>query len=473
MPKGSPAFSSRERQAVEVQATPAPLSVSLPHMLYRTPRNVFAGLLATGFFQVQVFAQDCSFDLGSDTVLCYGDNVLLAGPSGSLSIQWQNGWEVQYLTADTSGTYWCTATLPVSGTDLVVNGDFSDGDTGFSTDLVIGTGGSFGLLSAEGTYGLTDDANALHINFPPCVDHTSGTGQMLLVNGSETPDENIWCQTVTVQPNTTYAFSAWLMSASPQSPAILDFTVNGTALGDPLLATSTTCQWDGFYAIWESGSSTTASICITNQNLAGSGNDFALDDISFTPLCTYTDSVEITILPAEPQFTISGASSLCPGDLANLGAELGPPAWPLNDVEMNWNTGAGGSSIIATTPGLYEVTATGRCLDVTASVLITADTCTSILSMPNVFTPNGDGENDTFLPMVVGEPSDFEMEIRNRWGQVVFRSTSVGTGWDGRIQGNHAPAGTYYWTVRYVDRLADGRKREQDQAGHLTLFSVR
>lgn len=455
-----------------MQATQSGLSVSLLRKPVHMFRQFFVAFGLLILPQSHVEAQDCSFDLGPDTVLCSGDNILLAGPSGALSIEWQNGWAVQYLTADTSGTYWCTATLPVLGQDVVANGAFSSGNAAFTTDLALGAGGTWGLLSLEGTYGITTDPSLLHSNFPSCGDHTSGTGNMLLVNGSATPDASIWCQTIAVQPNTTYAFSAWLMSASPESPAILDFTVNGVALGDPLLASSTTCQWEEFFAIWESGPSTSASICITNQNLAGSGNDFALDDISFNALCSYTDSIVIDILPAEPQLVISGATALCPGDLATLSAQL-EPAWPLADVEMAWNTGAGGTSLIATTPGFYEVTATGRCLDVAGAVLITADTCTSTLTMPNVFTPNGDGENDVFLPIVVGDPTVFEMEIRNRWGQVVFSSKSVNTGWDGRIQGNTAPDGTYYWTVNYTDRLNNGSTKEQESAGHLTLLGAR
>ncbi|MCB0766634.1 MAG: gliding motility-associated C-terminal domain-containing protein [Flavobacteriales bacterium] len=412
--------------------------------------------------------QSCAFSLGPDRTLCDGENVLLAGPSGSVSIHWQNGWAVQYLTADTPGTYWCTATFPVPGQDLVVNGAFSNGNTGFTTDLALGMGGTWGPISLEGTYGLSTDISLLHSNFPSCGDHTGSNGQMLVVNGSATPNADIWCQTIAVQPNTTYAFSAWLMSASPESPAILDFAVNGVSIGAPLLASSTTCDWDEFYAVWNAGSSTTATICITNQNLAQSGNDFALDDIAFRPLCTHTDSVLINFMPPEPEIIVTGPATLCPGDLAVLQASLDPP-WPA-PVDMIWNTGAGGSSYTASTTGLFSVTATATCLEATGSLFIAPDTCVSTLTMPNVFTPNGDGSNDVFLPLVVGQPTDFEMEIRNRWGQVIFRSTNVNTGWDGRIQGEWAADGTYYWTVRYSDRLNDGRLKQQDRAGHLTLL---
>lgn len=431
-----------------------------------------ASVLAITIFPFTLHAQNCAFDLGRDTVLCHGQTMLLGGPSGTLSIEWQNGMSALFLTADTSGTYWCTATLPIPGQDVVTNGDLSAGDTGFTTDLQLGTGGTWGPLSMEGTYGVTTDPQLLHGNFSSCGDHTGG-GSMLLVNGAAVENASVWCQTIAVQPTTTYSFSAWLMSVSPESPAILDFTVNGASLGDPLLASFTTCEWDQFYALWSSGPATTVDICITNQNLATSGNDFALDDIAFTPLCSFTDSINITVLPQAPDVVITGAEPICPGNLLTLQATLDPPDWPLNDVHIEWNTGVDASSILVGSAGFYEATADGRCLNASGSALVAADTCTTLLEMPNVFTPNSDGHNDTFLPIAIGEPTTFSMEIRNRWGQVVFRSQSVGTGWDGRAQGSTVPDGTYFWVVQYGDRQENGRTVNREVSGHVTLLGRR
>ncbi|MBL7940552.1 MAG: gliding motility-associated C-terminal domain-containing protein [Flavobacteriales bacterium] len=429
-------------------------------------------VITATFLSGWLFAQDCEFDLGPDTMLCHGQTVLLQGPTGALTIEWQNGVSAVYMTADTSGTYWCTATLPIPGQDVVTNGDFSDGDTGFATDLQLGAGGAWGVLSLEGTYGVTTDPQLLHSNFSSCGDHTGGGG-MFLANGSAVENASVWCQTITVQPNMTYAFSAWLMSASPESPAILDFTVNGASLGDPLLASSTTCIWDQFYALWSSGTATTVDICITNQNLATSGNDFALDDIAFTPLCSYTDSIDIAVLPPPPDMLVTGAEPICPGTLLTLQATLDPPDWPLDDVHIEWNTGVDASTILVGSPGLYEATAEGLCLNVSGSALVEADTCTTLLEMPNVFTPNSDGHNDTFRPMTIGEPTSYTMEIRNRWGQVVFRSQSIHTGWDGRAQGGPAPDGTYFWVVLYSDLQDNGRSVSKELSGSVTLLGTR
>jgi gliding motility-associated-like protein len=448
-------------------------------MFHHISRSFMIGLGATLLsfsWSVEVDAQECSFDIGPDTVLCHGQSILLHAPTGTLEFHWQNGFQSQTISTENSGTYWCSATFLQPGSNIVANGDFSLGDTDFSTDFVHGTGGTWGLLSLEGTYAVTTDPNLVHINFASCDDHTGDGGPMLVVNGSPLPDADIWCQTVDVTPNTYYAFSAWLMSCTPDNPAIMDFRVDGVSLGTPLLASSTTCDWNQFYALWNSGTATSVTICIINQQLAVSGNDFALDDISFSPLCSYTDSVHVTVLPEAPVVDAGPDGALCPGDTAEVTATLVPDTWPLTDVSYLWSTGADSAQVLVTEPGDYTVTATGRCLNSQSSVTFVPDTCAppppipTGLAMPNVFTPNGDGSNDTFGPIVWGPPAGFSMEIRNRWGQEVFSTQNVEERWDGRVDGGPLAEGTYFWIVRYGNYHADGSLTQEKLTGNVTLL---
>lgn len=413
-------------------------------------------------------AQDCSFSLGADTTLCNGQYLMLHGPTGTMSIEWQNGFQSQNISATETGTYWCTATFAQPGLNQVVNGDFSGGDTLFSTDFIHGTGGAYGLLSAEGTYAVTSDPSLVHINFAACGDHTGG-GNMLVVNGSPVPNADIWCQTVNVVPNTYYAFSAWLMSVTSPNPAEMDFLVNGTSLGTPLLASSNTCEWAQFYAVWNSGANTTATICIINQQLAVGGNDFALDDIAFSPLCSFTDSIDVTVLPPAPDVDLGSGGALCPGTTADVQAVL-VPEWTATNLSYTWNTGAHSPGITVPGPGTYTVLVDGPCIHLQDSVTFTLDICETDLSMPNVFTPDGNGVNDGFGPIYSGEPANFHMEIRNRWGQVLFTSSAANARWNGRAAGGPVPDGTYFWTVDYGDRMADGSVVQKRLAGHVTLL---
>ncbi|HNB82261.1 MAG TPA: hypothetical protein PLP14_09205, partial [Chitinophagaceae bacterium] len=110
------------------------------------------------------------------------------------------------------GTSSITYTLTIQAVtpvNLIPNGDFSQGNTLFSSSYVYGTGGPWGLLSNEGQYAIATNPNSTHINFASFGDHTTGTGNMMVVNGAGTPNVNIWCETINVNPNTWYDFSAW------------------------------------------------------------------------------------------------------------------------------------------------------------------------------------------------------------------------------------------------------------------------
>jgi len=71
--------------------------------------------------------------------------------------------------------------------------------------------------------------------------------------------------------------------------------------------------------------------------------------------------------------------------------------------------------------------------------------------IPNAFTPNGDGLNDKFR--IFGVPPEnitrFNMQIFNRWGQMVFSTTDILEAWDGTIKGEFCDDGVYTWVIFY------------------------
>jgi gliding motility-associated-like protein len=76
-----------------------------------------------------------------------------------------------------------------------------------------------------------------------------------------------------------------------------------------------------------------------------------------------------------------------------------------------------------------------------------------LLTIPNGFTPNGDGTNDTWeIPDISAYP-DCEVEIFNRWGSRVFRSVGYLKEWDGRYEGQELPAATYYYVIKLHSQL--------------------
>lgn len=67
--------------------------------------------------------------------------------------------------------------------------------------------------------------------------------------------------------------------------------------------------------------------------------------------------------------------------------------------------------------------------------------------VPTAFTPNGDGLNDTFIPKPVGIKAYKYFKIFNRWGQLIYSTTTMNAGWDGTLQGKEQPTGIYVWMV--------------------------
>lgn len=240
-----------------------------------------------------------SITSSSDSI-CPGETITLTAATGnSDEYTWSNEATGSEITVSPIATSYYEVTAKRTGNNIIDNGDFSAGNTSFNSQYIdaIGTGigGAWGPLSLEGTYAVTNNPALVHTNFASCSDHTSGSGNMIVVNGSGTPNLEVWCQTVTVDPTLTYQFSSWVTSVIASNPAVLQFSINDELLGDPFEATTTTCEWTNFFEIWEANGSTTAEICIVNQNTGGSGNDFALDDIELVPVCITTTGITIHV----------------------------------------------------------------------------------------------------------------------------------------------------------------------------------
>ena len=304
-------------------------------------------------FQQQIKAQ-CTVEASHDTTICSGGMAYLGVTADFLMLDyvWSPAWGLnatylQYpVTHPNQDMVYYVSVTTLLDSNLIINGDFELGNTGFTSNY------TFNATSvwAEGTYSVTTNPFLVHSNFSPCTDHTTGTGKMMVVNGAAMANSSIWCETVTVLPNTNYAFSTWLTSVHPTNPAVLQFSINGNVLGSPFSGITTTCVWQQFYEIWNSGNSTTAQICIVNQNTALDGNDFALDDISFKPFCVAVDSVKVTIahVPADA----GPDTHVCQGDPVMLLASGG--------VAYHWDSGHQTASVLLhpATDTIYYVTVT-------------------------------------------------------------------------------------------------------------------
>ncbi len=70
--------------------------------------------------------------------------------------------------------------------------------------------------------------------------------------------------------------------------------------------------------------------------------------------------------------------------------------------------------------------------------------------VPNAFSPNQDGDNDVFKPVMIGMKSLSYFKVFNRWGELIFSTTTIGEGWDGTFKGKPQDIGTYVWMAQGI-----------------------
>ncbi|MNE59047.1 PKD domain protein [compost metagenome] len=147
-----------------------------------------------------------------------------------------------------------------------------------------------------------------------------------------------------------------------------------------------------------------------------------------------------------------------------------------NASQYEWYFGDGGISYLTNptysydTYGEFTVTLNANneynCPDQAHLVVIVKPSFE--LFVPNVFTPDGDEFNNTFVAKGYGIlETDFTMEIYDRWGELIFESHNMEIGWDGSYAGEErVQDGTYTWVIRFRD-LTNAR---HEINGHLSLL---
>lgn len=146
-----------------------------------------------------------------------------------------------------------------------------------------------------------------------------------------------------------------------------------------------------------------------------------------------------------------------------------------NASAYSWNFGGEGSSN-QTNPsftfpeeaGSYTITLityNGSCTDTAHATVLIKDVL--IYYIPNTFTPDADEFNQTFQPVFTNgfDPYDFNMQIFDRWGELIFESNDASIGWDGTYHGKLVPDGTYTWSIEFKTTMSDERV---SISGHVT-----
>ncbi|MBO0358459.1 gliding motility-associated C-terminal domain-containing protein [Hymenobacter sp. BT186] len=222
-----------------------------------------------------------------------------------------------------------------------------------------------------------------------------------------------YTQTVTILPYTQARLSVESAALCSGTPAVLRVT--------PVQPLGTTFRWqDG---------STAAQYTATR-----SGRYWV--EVTAPQRCPIRDSVNLSFLPI-PSVSLGPDQTIC----ADQQVVLAPTGQPLGST-YRWQDGSTAPSFTATAPGTYAVTVTSRdgCSSQAQVQLRFGDDCP--LLIPNVITPNGDTNNETFR-LVGLEPNVWDIQVYNRWGKRVYEQAQ----YSGQWAATGLPDGVYYYLL--------------------------
>jgi gliding motility-associated-like protein len=178
--------------------------------------------------------------------------------------------------------------------------------------------------------------------------------------------------------------------------------------------------------------------------------------------CTYADTLQVRYTDLRQR--LGADIVLCRNEQIAAVLEAHRPA----GASLRWSTGEDTDRIQVREPGTYWVEVSDPPCTGSDTIVVREEFCSCQLQMPAAFSPNGDGKNDRFRPLI--EPGcrvqDFIFSIYNRYGQRIYKTHDPATGWDGTINGIPAEVGVYMYDLRFR-----GGTREQDyhRKGDLTL----
>ena len=173
-------------------------------------------------------------------------------------------------------------TVSIVQANILTNGDFELGNTGFDTDY------PYIPYITYQWFRYTVDTNPLnvHPSWLSYCDHTTGSGYMMIVDGATTLDKTVWQQSISIEAGKDYELSFWLATSSLHTLHLstLEVFINDVPVGVAIAPDNLLGIWERHAFDWNSGASATATIKLVDLETEVGGNDFTLDDIKVVPI---------------------------------------------------------------------------------------------------------------------------------------------------------------------------------------------
>jgi gliding motility-associated-like protein len=158
--------------------------------------------------------------------------------------------------------------------------------------------------------------------------------------------------------------------------------------------------------------------------------------------CSATDTLKVLAIDTVPKNFLPANQQLCYGTVFNIHL----PGYK----NYLWNTGDITSTISLNAFGTYYLTVTdnNNCTGKDSIILRRNFNCVPV-NIPTAFTPNQDGKNDIFRPVITQEVSEYSLAVFNRYGQKIFVTNNYNTGWNGTFNGVNQPRNAYIYLLSF------------------------
>lgn len=377
----------------------------------------------TSYFRVTVLEYPV-VDLGNDTTLCFGDT-LGFNLTDTLTYLWSNGSTSETFTIDEAGTY----EVQISNGDCSITDsiqityyDEIELDLGHDTTLCEGETITLSSPIIQGSY----------------LWSTGATNSSIIVS-----NQGMYWVEVTLNNCSNTDTLSVLYHHLPEVNL-----GNDTLLCKGILLNLDVTQNDSSVYLWSTGA-TDPSIIVDKQG------EYWVEVT--TDNCSSVDTLLISYHKL-PEVNLGSDTILCKDIILNLNITQNDSA------DYLWSTGATDHYLSISQEGLYTLQVTQNGCSTTDSILVLYYNCG--ITMPNVFSPNSDGDNEYYYPILSEGIETFDISIYNRWGNILFKNNELLIGWDGTYGDKECPAGTYFWTLYYVDIMGNSNQR----SGFLQLF---
>jgi gliding motility-associated-like protein len=360
-------------------------------------------------------------NLGPDQSICSFSAIALHAGKGFKEYLWDDGSVDSVLTAYNPGTYYVTAKnycgqvfsdtihltlLPTPPFDLGPDLQKCLNDT-----LTINAPGSYASYTWAAAYNISSTNNQ-SIRVWPTVD-TMYTVVATIANGCSVLDSIRVRVTpapvVKLGPDTSFCEGAILQLKAPAGYSSY---------------------------LWQDGSTG------MSFNVSAAGAYWV--KVSAANGCTGTDTLNIINVYPKPGNILDSTASICGGKTVTLSSSQ-------NWSTYLWSNNSSSSSITINSPGAYwlKVTNSFGCIGTDTIIVAPGSNCGTGIWFPNAFTPDHNGNNDTYKPVCFSIPVQYHLYIYNRYGEKVFETSDYTQGWDGFFRGSKQAAGGFVWWCRY------------------------